>query len=117
MLCRLARLPGLPPHTRLRPRQFCSRSSTGGGSPAASASEGAALGNEAKKAERLWNLLVPERNWDWRHPMIPGLIAAILGLQWLIGTSESGTEQKEREEHEEVARLRAERRSTTRAAE
>ncbi|CAK0889084.1 unnamed protein product [Prorocentrum cordatum] len=57
-------------------------SSTGGGPrQEAARSEGAAAAERAKESQRLWDLAVPERNWDIRHPFLPALLLGILGMQ------------------------------------
>eukprot|EP00928_Gymnodinium_smaydae_P034910 TRINITY_DN24649_c0_g2_i1.p2 TRINITY_DN24649_c0_g2~~TRINITY_DN24649_c0_g2_i1.p2 ORF type:complete len:206 (+),score=62.08 TRINITY_DN24649_c0_g2_i1:80-619(+) len=59
----------------------------------------------AKEAQRMWNTMVPERNWDVRSPMFPALIFCIVILQVLIYRSGSDEEL----EQQEVDRLKAER--------
>mmetsp|Transcript_8725 Transcript_8725/g.16529 ORF Transcript_8725/g.16529 Transcript_8725/m.16529 type:complete len:144 (+) Transcript_8725:37-468(+) len=64
-------------------------------------------GEQAKQAQRLWDLMVPEKNWGLSHPFVPGLLFGIVALQLLISFSDNG--ESEEAEKEEVARLRAER--------
>mmetsp|Transcript_116653 Transcript_116653/g.329960 ORF Transcript_116653/g.329960 Transcript_116653/m.329960 type:complete len:162 (-) Transcript_116653:108-593(-) len=78
---------------------------TGGASDTPS-SESMAAAERAKKAQRMWDLAVPERNWGITHPMIPVLVLVILALQWGIGSS---AEEAESREGAEVERLKAER--------
>eukprot|EP00931_Biecheleriopsis_adriatica_P081388 TRINITY_DN54716_c0_g1_i1.p1 TRINITY_DN54716_c0_g1~~TRINITY_DN54716_c0_g1_i1.p1 ORF type:complete len:116 (-),score=26.02 TRINITY_DN54716_c0_g1_i1:157-504(-) len=71
---------------------------------------------ESKKAQRVWDMMVPEQNWDYRSPMIPILIFGILVLQYLISSKQDDTEEQELQE---VRRLKEEReaRRAARAAE
>ncbi|CAE7527600.1 unnamed protein product [Symbiodinium natans] len=77
-------------------------------------SAGPSAAERAKKAQELWSTFVPEQHWDFRSPMIPTLILAIVFLQFLISQKQSDVAEKEREE---VRLLQDERRARRAATE
>ncbi|CAE8596017.1 unnamed protein product [Polarella glacialis] len=56
------------------------------------------LAESANRQQSVWNLVVPEMNWDFRSPMIPVLLLAVVYLQYLITTKQGVKEVKELEE-------------------
>eukprot|EP00747_Dinoflagellata_sp_TGD_P166361 gnl/TRDRNA2_/TRDRNA2_189040_c0_seq1.p1 gnl/TRDRNA2_/TRDRNA2_189040_c0~~gnl/TRDRNA2_/TRDRNA2_189040_c0_seq1.p1 ORF type:complete len:145 (-),score=31.51 gnl/TRDRNA2_/TRDRNA2_189040_c0_seq1:26-409(-) len=86
---------------------------SGGSSSGSAASEAA----RAREADRLWDMMVPERNWTWKHPMNFALVFVIVLLQLGINQKEAAVEIKEREEIEEIQRIRAARRQAREGSE
>eukprot|EP00434_Breviolum_minutum_P030173 symbB.v1.2.026684.t1/scaffold2603.1/size75102/4 len=71
---------------------------------------------EAKKSQQLWDILVPERNWDFRSPLIPTLILAIVFLQYLISQKKEDVAEREREEAKILMEEKRARRAAQEAA-
>eukprot|EP00440_Ansanella_granifera_P001586 gb/GFBE01001708.1/.p1 GENE.gb/GFBE01001708.1/~~gb/GFBE01001708.1/.p1 ORF type:complete len:147 (+),score=30.20 gb/GFBE01001708.1/:1-441(+) len=98
---------------------FCSSSKDtgrGGGSSSSSSYNAEEELEKARKAQSVWNMMVPEQSWDWRSPMIPILLLSIVVLQYLITQKQSDARERELEEVRILKEERQARREAREAA-
>mmetsp|Transcript_35622 Transcript_35622/g.57292 ORF Transcript_35622/g.57292 Transcript_35622/m.57292 type:complete len:108 (-) Transcript_35622:171-494(-) len=72
--------------------------------------------SEAKRSQQLWDILVPERNWDFRSPFIPTMILAIAVLQYMISLKRVDVAERELEESKHLLEEKRARRAAQEAA-
>eukprot|EP00930_Biecheleria_cincta_P089538 TRINITY_DN7886_c0_g1_i1.p2 TRINITY_DN7886_c0_g1~~TRINITY_DN7886_c0_g1_i1.p2 ORF type:complete len:127 (-),score=30.97 TRINITY_DN7886_c0_g1_i1:291-650(-) len=89
-------------------RRFCSGHSRNDGRQSEA--------EKAKKAQRVWEMMVPEANWDFRSPMIPALLLGIVLLQYLITKKQGDAAERELEEVRQLKEERKARREEREAA-
>ncbi|CAL1157326.1 unnamed protein product [Cladocopium goreaui] len=72
--------------------------------------------SDAKRSQQLWDILVPERNWDFRSPFIPTMILAIAVLQYMISLKKVDVAERELEESKHLLEEKRARRAAQEAA-